>query len=444
MNKPLHPIALFRLSVLGPLISREALSYGERKKLLKYLSQQTYHIPNSQRVHISHKTIEGWYYLWLHHGVDGLEPKTRTNKGKTHLKVSIQEKILQLKRENLSRSIPTIIQLLETRGDVSRNSLSKSSVHRFLLQHNLSRRTISPANIIERRSFEAVHAGDIWYGDVMHGPSIQTKTGKKKKTYLVTIFDDASRLVCHSKFCLNESSISIEYVLKESLLKRGLPIKLIVDNGPAYRAKTLQEICARLNIHLIYGKPYEPQSKGKLERWHRTVRDRFLSECNLDAVESLEGFNARLWIWIETIYHKTVQSALPNKMTPLERFQKDLDYVKPLGEIANTIDTYFFHRIKRQVKKDGTLSWNNSAYEVPFELSEMVVLLVIEPHTQKAKFVESLEYEYLGEIAALDKYHNLSHKRSRPKIKSSTSKSEGLVEIAYQQEKEKLDITNKE
>ena len=83
MNKPLHPMALFRLSVLGPLISREALLYGERKKLLKYLSQQTYHIPNSQRVHISHKTIESWYYLWLHHGVDGLEPKTRTNKGKT-------------------------------------------------------------------------------------------------------------------------------------------------------------------------------------------------------------------------------------------------------------------------------------------------------------------------------------------------------------------------
>ena len=81
--------------------------------------------------------------------------------------------------------------------------------------------------------------------------------------------------------------LAIEGVLKQAVLKRGLPVKLVVDNGPAYRAKTLQGICARLGIHLIYCRPYAPEGKGKLERWHRTVRDQFLSELDATRIQDL-------------------------------------------------------------------------------------------------------------------------------------------------------------
>ena len=56
-----------------------------------------------------------------------------------------------------------------------------------------------------------------------------------------------------------ESALDIEGVLKQALLKRGVPIKLVVDNGAAYRAHTLQGICARLGIHLVYCRPYAPE-----------------------------------------------------------------------------------------------------------------------------------------------------------------------------------------
>ena len=82
-------------------------------------------------------------------------------------------------------------------------------------------------------------------------------------------------------------------MLKQALLKRGLPVKLVVDNGAAYRAKSLQGICARLAIHLIYCRPYTPESKGKLERWHRTFRDRFLSELDITRIGDLTDLNAR-------------------------------------------------------------------------------------------------------------------------------------------------------
>lgn len=61
-------------------------------------------------------------------------------------------------------------------------------------------------------------------------------------------------------------------------------------------------------------------------------------------------------------------SALKDNLTPLSRFQKDLCQIKPLGHFAKNLDLYFYHRIKRRVKKDGTISYEGMLYEVSFEL----------------------------------------------------------------------------
>ena len=232
---------------------------------------------------------------------------------------------------------------MEEQGIATQRQLTHSSVHRLLKRHGLSRRTLADASTIERRSFEASHAGDIWYGDVMHGIAVNTIKGLRK-TYLVTWLDDASRLVCHSSFYLDKAVTAIEHAFKEALLKRGLPKKLVVDNGAAYRANTFQTICARLNVRLIYCRPYEPAAKGKLERWHRSVREQFLTELNRVTLTTLDELNARLWAWIEEEYHRQVHSAL--KKTPLDRYRDDLAVVQPLGDLARHLDDYFDHRVK--------------------------------------------------------------------------------------------------
>ena len=60
----LHPVALFRLSVLGPLVSRDRLERGELKRLIRELASRDYDIPGSVRREIGEKTIEAWYYAW--------------------------------------------------------------------------------------------------------------------------------------------------------------------------------------------------------------------------------------------------------------------------------------------------------------------------------------------------------------------------------------------
>ena len=221
MNE-INATALFRLSVLGPLISPEQLQRGELQTIIRQLAQREYAIPDSDRRMLGEKTIQSWYYLWRKGGIDALVPKVRVDRGSSKMSATVQEAILAAKRENPRRSINQIERLLVAAGVAPQQSLSRSSVHRLLQQSGLSQMRGSASLPEEKRSFTAEFAGSIWYGDVMHGPRVAIK-GQLRKTYLVSLIDDASRLVAHSAFCLGETALDIEGVLKQALLRRGVP-----------------------------------------------------------------------------------------------------------------------------------------------------------------------------------------------------------------------------
>lgn len=434
MTKPIHPKALFRLSVIGPLTSRETLVRGELKILIQELSNQRYNIPGGKRIHLSPQIIEKWYYAWKKGGIDALDPKTRRDKNKSQLAEPIKSALLTAKQENPTRSINTLISLLEDQGIVAKKELARATIHRFLQTHQLSKQTKADAATIERRAFVALYAGDIWQGDVLHGPTIPTAQGARK-TYLVSLLDDASRLIAHSAFCLGETALDIEGVLKQGVLKRGIPKKLIIDNGAAYRSHSLQSICARLQIRLVYCPAYEPQGKGKLERYHRTFRSLFLNEIDMRAVQSLADLNARLWAWTEQVYHQRPHEGLNGK-TPLARYREDLVHIRGLGSLAHIIDDLFCHRVTRLVRKDATVSWEGKLFEVPYEHSGKKVNLVVDPHAQKALRIESLSGDFLGLVTALDPIVNLNRLRQRPKLilpQTPGKRTFDAVETAYRE-----------
>ena len=76
-------------------------------------------------------------------------------------------------------------------------------------------------------------------------------------------------------------------MFKQALLRRGIPQRLYVDNGANYRSQHLALVCAKLGIALIHARPYQPQGKGKQERWFRTVRAQFLSRLSAADTDSL-------------------------------------------------------------------------------------------------------------------------------------------------------------
>ena len=112
----LHPMALFRLTVLGPLISRDRLERGELKAEIRKIAAKNYNIPDSSKSRLSEKTIESWYYAWRRGGIDDLAPKLRSDRGQSKLPLTIQDEILKAKRANQKRSIDQLIQLVEKSG----------------------------------------------------------------------------------------------------------------------------------------------------------------------------------------------------------------------------------------------------------------------------------------------------------------------------------------
>ena len=124
--------------------------------------------------------------------------------------------------------------------------------------------------------------------DVMHGPKVSDGR-RRRKTFLIAFIDDATRVLPDfAAFDFSESTTAFLPVLKSALTRRGLPLRLYVDNGANYRSHQLALVCAKLGIALIHARPWQPAGKGKIERFtrFRTLRAAWLERLDADATSS--------------------------------------------------------------------------------------------------------------------------------------------------------------
>ena len=214
----------------------------------------------------------------------------------------------------------------------------------------------------DRRRFAFDKANELWMSDVMHGPSVFADGKRKRKTYLIATLDDATRVVPYAAFAMHENTAAFLPVLQTAILRRGIPKRLYVDNGSAYRSQHLALVCAKLGITLIHARPYQPQGKGKQERWFRTVRMQLLPMLTQDDFKSLEALNSRLWSWVEAEYHMSPHKGLDG-ITPFDRWATAADDVTLPGP-ERDLDELFLFELNRKVQSDRTISLHGAVYEL--------------------------------------------------------------------------------
>ena len=109
--------------------------------------------------------------------------------------------------------------------------------------------------------------------------------------------------------------------------------------------------------------------------------------------------------------------------------------MRTLGTLAARIDELFQHRVTRQVRQDGTVSYQGRRFEVPYELSGKQVALVVDPHTRQVLGVEDDDGQPLGVVTPLDAVANVQRKRRKPHPSETPSPSgssrDNAVELAY-------------
>lgn len=352
-------LALWRYEIIAPLLGLDDTTRGSLKAALHRLAARTYPHPDRGPVRFAEGTLEHWLYDYKQHGLGGLEPATRKDRGKSRrLDDTLAEAIESLATERPQLDGRAL--LLELRAaDPERSVPSLSTLYRFLRARGLDQRR-APARR-DHRAYAFDLAGDCWQGDIMFGPSLPSANGRRARTYLFAIIDDATRLVAHAQFYFEQHLRSLKDCLKQALLKRGVPRRLYFDNGKVFRSRLLLLVAARLGLHLLHTRPYQPQGRAKLERWFGTVRRGFLRRLDVDRLEGIDALNRLLFAWVEGEYHVTAHRGLDGER-PLDRWMRLSEGIRPLPRDVD-LDELFLDQTSRRVAKDGTFTLDGRTFE---------------------------------------------------------------------------------
>jgi transposase InsO family protein len=366
-------IALFRYGLIAPLVL-ETLPRGELTRRAQEVAARLYDIPHSMRRQVSVDTLLEWTLRYRRNGFTALTPKPRQDRGQTRtIAPETAALIERLKRENPHR---TGTALLRELAPTQAGTLSASTLYRFLRARGLTERQLLLDKATAHKKYEAEYANQIWQSDMLFGPWVQRPGGGKLQVFLQATLDDASRLIPHAQFYPNQGLDSFLDCLRQAIAARGLPTRLYMDNAKIYRSPQLSRIAASIGILIIHTPPYQPEGRGKIERFFRSVREQFLDSLDPKALLSLEQLNERLWHWLDTVYHRREHSAI--QTTPLLRWQRDIEQVRQLPP-ATDMRRLFFHRVDRLVRRDSTFLLRNRFFEAPPQLAGKRVEVRFDP-----------------------------------------------------------------
>ena len=221
------------------------------------------------------------FYNWLHryqeHGVDGLEDRKPTpTLAWNQIPNDHREAIIDLALDKPALS-PREIAVSYT--DDQAYFVSESTVYRLLKAQDL---ITSPAYILMQASDKfqnpTVRVNEMWQTDFTYFKIVGWGW-----YYLSTILDDYSRFIVAWRLCTSMSAGDVSDTLDDALNFTGLDQvkvkhkpRLLSDNGPCYISGELADYLQENGMTHTRGRPYHPQTQGKIERWHRSMKNQIL------------------------------------------------------------------------------------------------------------------------------------------------------------------------
>jgi transposase InsO family protein len=408
-------VAIFRHTVIGRLLVREFV-HGELRAELEALSHERYRPPGADSTRCyAVPTLERWYYACKKDGPEALVPKPRADKGHgKKLAPEMRELLCDIRTENRSASVPLILSTLQEEGLLptdpnDEHAAAPQTVRKLFAERGLQRVSAKAAANDDpqegpkmRLKWQASHPGALWHGDVCHFAILTG--GVKKPVRIHAHLDDASRYIPVIEAFWTEREQDMLTLFIDALRLHGPPDALYLDNGSTYSGEALITVCHRIGTLLLHPKPYDPQARGKMERFWRTLREGLLAFCTGEM--SLEELNRRLRAFVER-YHRTPHAGLlgrtPGSVYRAHKRTDDLDEQK-LKEALMVRET-------RRVSHDNLVRLDGVAWELDqgFLAGKKVTLVRSLLSTSAPPSVE-LEGKLLP-LHPVDPIHNAQRKR---------------------------------
>lgn len=294
---------------------------------------------------ISRKSGYKWLSRYQAEKEDGLKDKSkRPHHSPVRSAISIETSVIEMRSKHPKWGARKLKRRLE---DIGESMPCVSTIHGILKRHHLIDPTESEKHKAWQR-FEHEHPNQLWQMDFKG--HIGLTSGER--IHPLTILDDHSRFNLCLEACLNEQKETVEKAIRRVFEQYGLPERMTMDNGSPwgdcgdnpYTQFTVWLI--RLGIKVSHSRPYHPQTQGKDERFHRSLKAEVISGQAFDTQRNIqEAFDKWRSIYNHERPHEALQMgvpamrytassrAFPSVLPPIEYADKEVRKVQKNGVI---------------------------------------------------------------------------------------------------------------
>lgn len=379
-DKAAIDMAYFRFSLIAPVIQG---TFTDPTKTAYYrrVTENSFTLPTGKAMVYNPKTLEKWEEYYRKKGMDGLMPRERSDSGQPRVLDETAINEIQRLKEIFPRINATLIytKLIED-GFINQHQVSLSSVQRFIKHHHL-KSAVNP-NQKDRKAFEEEYPCGMYQADTSYTSYIN-ENGKVRRTYLIQIIDDHSRLIVGSRFFYNDNAYNFQLVLKEAISRYGLCKKLYLDHGSPYSNDQLTLICGSLGVVKLHTPVRDGASKAKIERSFKTLKESWLYGFDSSSVSSLEELNLLL---ADKVRERNTSVNRMIGETPIERYQRSINHVR-IPKSKEWLDECFMNRVTRKVNLDSTISIDKVYYDVPMQFIRLKVEIRYLPEQMQDAYI---------------------------------------------------------
>ena len=258
-------------------------------------------------------------YKWLNRVAAGEVPgfadhSRRPLSSPRQIDSAMEERICAVRAAHPAWGARKIRAFLEARGQAMP---AVSTVHQALKRHGLILPGAAGAQASLR--FEADAPNDLWQMDFKG----HSRLGDGSRLHPLTVIDDHSRFSPCIAALGSETGAEVKAALTRVFEVHGLPLRLFTDNGTPWGGSqgnawtSFRVWLLKLGVDLIHSRPYHPQSRGKNERFHRSLGEEVMSLAPLATrAEAQKAFDR----WRQIYNHQRPHDALQLKV-PASRYR---------------------------------------------------------------------------------------------------------------------------
>jgi transposase InsO family protein len=355
--KNIKDLEVYKFGVISPVLHDSAIC---QNKYFRQLAVKGIEIPpnSGNKYYLKVATFKSWLRNYKLYGLEGLAQKPRNDKGKSQkMTPTIRESIDKVLKDEKVVSIKDLYRKLIRKNYIKSWQLSYETLRVYVRENQL----LESRDLTERKKFEKEFVNELWMVDFKQGKSI--RCGKRlRRTYLCAIIDDASRMLVGYEWGHNEDTALFARTFKKAISIYGIPKILYSDQGKVFLSKYIVQLCGRLGIALAHSKPYQPASRGKIERFNSTVSQMFYPLIKDFAALDIEQLNLKFSKFIDEIYHQESHHGLGT--SPLKKYRDNLSKTTIRRVSQDQLEQFFLCVMKRTVRNDATIVIKNTFYEI--------------------------------------------------------------------------------